>query len=156
LDSITKTVTDLGLFYIKGQLIDPHVLINPISHVHSFYASLRDEKEECKINIKMYDVLKLKKEFKFKDGDLVIIKSRPSIIKKRGELYLQIFDIELVGTGDLLKKIEELKIQLRNEGLFNLAHKKQLPLFPKKVGLITGKNSEGIKDVKINTLRRWP
>ena len=61
-----------------------------------------------------------------------------------------------IGVGELLARLEALKNLLAKEGLFNSDRKVPLPLLPKKVGLICGRNSDAEKDVIENAKRRWP
>lgn len=61
-----------------------------------------------------------------------------------------------VGLGDQLEKLEQLRMTLRAEGLFDAARKKPLPFLPQVVGLITGENSDAEKDVRRNAELRWP
>jgi exodeoxyribonuclease VII large subunit len=61
-----------------------------------------------------------------------------------------------VGLGDLLAKLEELKQKLIAEGVIDPSKRQPLPFLPRKVGLITGKNSDAEKDVLENARLRWP
>jgi exodeoxyribonuclease VII large subunit len=61
-----------------------------------------------------------------------------------------------VGLGDLLAKLEELKQKLIAEGVIDPSKRQALPFLPRKVGLITGKNSDAEKDVLENARLRWP
>jgi exodeoxyribonuclease VII large subunit len=65
-------------------------------------------------------------------------------------------EIRQVGVGELLARLEELKNRLAAEGLFSEDRKVDLPLLPKKVGLICGRNTDAEKDVVENARRRWP
>ena len=58
--------------------------------------------------------------------------------------------------GDLLARIEHLRKTLEVEGLFHTERKKPLPFMPRVVGLITGRDTDALKDVVINARRRWP
>src|SRR5690554_519091 len=58
--------------------------------------------------------------------------------------------------GDHLEKLERLRAQLRQEGLFDANRKKQLPFLPHVIGLITGEKSDAEKDVLRNAELRWP
>ena len=58
--------------------------------------------------------------------------------------------------GELLARLEALKNQLAGEGLFNSDRKVALPLLPKVIGLICGRNTDAEKDVVENAKRRWP
>jgi exodeoxyribonuclease VII large subunit len=64
--------------------------------------------------------------------------------------------IRPVGLGDLLERLERLRRTLAEEGLFDAGRKKPLPLLPRRVGLVTGRNSDAEKDVIRNASLRWP
>jgi exodeoxyribonuclease VII large subunit len=73
-----------------------------------------------------------------------------------GKLSLKVSSIRKVGLGDLLAKLEELKQKLIAEGVIDPSKRQPLPFLPRKVGLITGKNSDAEKDVLENARLRWP
>jgi exodeoxyribonuclease VII large subunit len=69
---------------------------------------------------------------------------------------MQTRDIRPVGLGDLLARLERLRQALAAEGLFADARKKRLPMLPHRIGLITGRDSDAMKDVIRNASLRWP
>jgi exodeoxyribonuclease VII large subunit len=69
---------------------------------------------------------------------------------------MQVLNMRHVGLGDLLERIERLRRQLAEEGLFDPARKQRLPFLPGCIGLITGKDSDAEKDVLRNAQLRWP
>jgi exodeoxyribonuclease VII large subunit len=86
----------------------------------------------------------------------VVIHAKPSWFTKNGSLTLSAKEIRQVGVGELLARLEELKVKLAAEGLFDSDRKNELPLLPKKIGLICGRNTDAEKDVVENARRRWP
>lgn len=86
----------------------------------------------------------------------VVMFAKVSFYTKNGSLGLSAKEIRQVGIGELLARLEHLKQLLASEGLFALDVKKELPLLPKRVGLICGRNSAAEKDVVENAKRRWP
>lgn len=86
----------------------------------------------------------------------VVILAKVSFYTKNGTISLSAKEIRQVGIGELLARLEHLKQLLASEGLFALDLKKPLPLLPKRVGLICGRNSAAEKDVVENARRRWP
>lgn len=89
------------------------------------------------------------------EGSRVIIAAKPDFWTGNGSLSLQTDEIRLVGVGDLLARIEQLKARLGAEGLFDPAKKKPLPFLPRKIGLICGRNTQAMHDVVENVQRRW-
>jgi exodeoxyribonuclease VII large subunit len=86
----------------------------------------------------------------------VVIYAKPSWYTKSGTLSMAAKEIRQVGVGELLARLEALKSLLANEGLFSIDRKVSLPLLPRKVGLICGRNTDAEKDVVENARRRWP
>ncbi|MDP1712691.1 MAG: exodeoxyribonuclease VII large subunit [Candidatus Nanopelagicaceae bacterium] len=86
----------------------------------------------------------------------VVMLAKVSFYTKNGSLGLSVKEIRQVGIGELLARLEHLKQLLASEGLFALDLKRELPLLPKRVGLICGRNSAAEKDVVENAKRRWP
>lgn len=86
----------------------------------------------------------------------VIILAKVSFYTKNGSISLSAKEIRQVGIGELLARLELLKQLLASEGLFAPERKKELPLLPRRVGLICGRNSAAEKDVVENARRRWP
>jgi exodeoxyribonuclease VII large subunit len=82
--------------------------------------------------------------------------AKASWYTKNGSLTLSAREIRQVGIGELMARLEELKTLLASEGLFALERKVALPLLPKKIGLICGRNTDAEKDVVENAKRRWP
>lgn len=89
------------------------------------------------------------------EGSRVIIAAKPDFWTGNGSLSLQTDEIRMVGVGDLLARIEQLKARLGAEGLFDTAKKKPLPFLPRKIGLICGRNTQAMHDVVENVQRRW-
>ncbi|WP_150460279.1 exodeoxyribonuclease VII large subunit [Nesterenkonia ebinurensis] len=88
-------------------------------------------------------------------GTRVVALVKPSLWEKSGRLSLVTHQMEPVGLGDLLARIERMKQQLAAEGLFDAARKKPLPLLPTRIGIITGRDSDAKKDILRNVTARW-
>ena len=95
-------------------------------------------------------------ELPLERGARVVALIKPDFYVKTGRLSMQTRDIRPVGLGDLLARIERLRQALAAEGLFAAARKQRLPLLPGRIGLITGRNSDAMKDVMRNAALRWP
>ena len=73
-----------------------------------------------------------------KAGDEIIVHGRVSVYDARGEYQLYAETIEAVGgVGDLHAQFEALKAQLDAEGLFDAARKREIPAFPRRIGIVT-------------------
>ena len=91
--------------------------------------------------------------FDLKDGLKVICRGRVTVYEARGQYQLIAEVIEPKGKGALQLAFEQLKEKLRAEGLFDPQRKKKLPLFPKKVGIVTSPRGAAIVDI-LRTLGR--
>ena len=89
------------------------------------------------------------------EGARVVLQAKPVFWAKRGSLVLEGRQIRPVGVGDLLARVEALKRVLAAEGLFAQERKRPLPFLPRRVGLVTGRDSAAEKDVVENARRRW-
>lgn len=79
-----------------------------------------------------------------------------SLYEAIGKYQLRIQHIELSGGGQLYKKLEDLIKKLREEGLFDSRHKKQIPLYPKKICIVSSVGSDGWNDFKTHSVDKFP
>jgi len=90
------------------------------------------------------------------DGMRVNAFGRIRVYEKRGVYQLDILKMVPAGIGDLQLAFEELKKRLAQEGLFESIHKKPLPIYPERIGIITSSTGAAIRDI-VNVLnRRFP
>jgi exodeoxyribonuclease VII large subunit len=94
--------------------------------------------------------------FKPEDGMDVLLQGKITVYEQRGQYQLMVQSMEPAGLGTLFLAFEALKKQLRLEGLFDDSLKKQLPLFPKKVGIVTSQTGAAFKDMVQVLNRRAP
>ncbi|MFB6215183.1 MAG: exodeoxyribonuclease VII large subunit, partial [Candidatus Bipolaricaulia bacterium] len=79
-----------------------------------------------------------------------------TVYEKRGRYQLRVKDLKEVGKGRLQKKFEELKKRLKEEGLFDESHKKSIPGYPRKLGIITSPTGAAVKDIISTIEARFP
>jgi exodeoxyribonuclease VII large subunit len=89
-------------------------------------------------------------------GDRVVALVKPDWWVKAGTISMVVTQMRRVGLGDLLERLERLRLNLRAEGLFDLDRKRPLPFLPQCIGLVTGADSDAEKDVLRNAQLRWP
>lgn len=94
--------------------------------------------------------------FRPKDGMKVLIQANTSIYEASGQLQLYVLAMKPDGIGDLYLRFEQLKRKLYEQGYFDQSHKKPLPVYPFRIGLITGKDTAARQDVLTTIKRRWP
>jgi len=90
------------------------------------------------------------------DGTRVVVWLKPDFWVGRGQLTMTAYDVRPVGVGALLARLEALRATLAAEGLFAAERKRPLPFLPRRVGLVTGRESAAERDVVENARRRWP
>jgi exodeoxyribonuclease VII large subunit len=83
--------------------------------------------------------------FKPKDGDAVRIRGQLSVYDARGQLQLIAESMQQTGLGALLAAVQELKVRLRREGLFDNA--RPLPQFPRCIGIVTSLQGAALRDI---------
>lgn len=94
--------------------------------------------------------------FKLEEGQSVIALGSVNVYERDGKYQLYVSEIVLDGQGLLYEKFERLKKNLEEEGLFDRAHKKQIPAFPRKVGIVTASTGAAIQDIINISKRRNP
>ncbi|HRD56328.1 MAG TPA: exodeoxyribonuclease VII large subunit [Parachlamydiaceae bacterium] len=88
-----------------------------------------------------------------KDGDQVIIQGNLDVYPPSGKYQVIVTELKQKGLGELLLKLEELKQKIAKKGWFRKEHKKPLPKFPKKIGVVTSATGAVIQDI-LNVLSR--
>ncbi|MBE7443906.1 MAG: exodeoxyribonuclease VII large subunit [Planctomycetia bacterium] len=92
-------------------------------------------------------------KFEIKDGMEVLAFGSVTVYEARGQYQLIIERMEPKGIGALQLAFLQLKERLEKEGLFDPAHKKQLPLLPKRIAIVTSLTGAAIRDI-INVINR--
>ncbi|MEG0923502.1 MAG: exodeoxyribonuclease VII large subunit [Anaerovoracaceae bacterium] len=85
--------------------------------------------------------------YELTDGMEVTIVGSINVFKKNGTYSLYVKNVEVAGEGNLTLAFEQLKKKLLAEGLFEKEHKKPIPKFPKKIGIITSETGAAVKDI---------
>lgn len=123
-------------------------------HSGHFYFSLKDA--TAQVRCAMFRSNQRKLNFTPKDGLHVMIKARVSLYENRGEYQLIAEAMEERGEGKLRREFELLKKKLEAAGLFAESHKKPLPPYPTKIGVITSATGAAIRDILTVLKRRYP
>jgi exodeoxyribonuclease VII large subunit len=136
--------------WIEGQLIEFKVIRG------NAWMTLRDLDEDYSLPVTAWRNVASTLEGTVEQGSRVVACVKPSFYTKTGRLNMIASAMRPVGIGDLLARVEKLRRALEAEGLTAEALKKPLPVLPNLIGLVTGKNSDAMKDVMRNTHGRWP
>lgn len=91
-----------------------------------------------------------------KEGDKVEARCNVTLYEARGDFQLTVESLQRAGLGALFEAFEKLKLKLQNEGLFDNEFKKQLPVNPKKIGIVTSPDAAALRDVLTTLKRRMP
>ena len=149
-EAIKEYVDRLGPIWIEGEISE----LNERSGMMAFMR-LRDTSVDMSISVMCHkSVIATVKPLP--DNARVVLYAKPSWYTKNGSLSFSAREIRQVGVGELLARLEALKNLLAGEGLFDSDRKVALPLLPKVIGLICGRNTDAEKDVVENAKRRWP
>jgi exodeoxyribonuclease VII large subunit len=136
--------------WVEGQVIELN------RRNSTTYLTLRDTDAEASFSLVVWGSVMARLEMPLEPGSRVVAQIKPDLYVKTGRLTMQTRDIRPVGLGDLLVRLERLRRALAAEGLFDPSRKQRLPLLPHRIGLITGRESDAMKDVIRNASLRWP
>ena len=151
LNSLLKDVLE-GTFpsiKIEGEISN----YRPNSSGH-LYFTLKDTTSQISAVMFRSNVMSL--SFVPKDGVKVQCTGRITVYPPRGNYQILITKMEVAGEGDVLKMLEDRKRRLAMEGLFESQRKRQLPAFPKTIGVVTSSTGAALRDILQITRRRNP
>jgi len=109
------------------------------------YLTLKDKNSQLQAVVFRNSASRIK--FELKDGMEVVSFGSVTVYEPRGQYQLIINKIEPKGIGALQLAFQQLKEKLEKEGLFDHAHKKNIPFMPKKIGIVTSPTGAAIKDI---------
>lgn len=118
------------------------------------YFTLKDDRSQ--IQVIMFRSSAAGLRFMLKDGEEVIVQGRLNLYPARGQYQINANKVEPLGIGALQRAFEDLKQQLADEGLFAEHHKKPLPVFPLKIGVITSATGAAFQDICQQLRKRYP
>lgn len=154
LNAYVKSIIDgdenLQYIYVCGEIS------NFTNHYRTghFYMVLKDA--DASIKAVMFRSSAQRLRFAPEDGMMVIAKGRLSVYERSGQYQLYIDDLQPDGAGALSVAFEQLKERLAKQGLFDDIHKKPIPAYPERIGVITSPTGAAVHDI-LNVLeRRFP
>ena len=149
-EAIKEYLDRLGPIWIEGEIAE----LNERSGGMAFMR-LRDSSVDMSLSVMCHKSV-LASVSPLPANARVVLYAKGSWYTKNGSYTLSAREIRQVGVGELLARIEALKTMLAAEGLFASENKVALPLLPRKIGLICGRNTDAERDVVENAKRRWP
>ena len=142
----TELENAFPMLWVEGEISNFHR-----HHSGHLYFTLKDEMSQLRTVMFRSDAKRV--PFDLKDGLQVVARGRINVYEPRGEYQLAVELLEPKGKGALQLAFEQLKEKLKAEGLFDPARKKELPVLPKKIGVVTSPRGAAIVDI-IRTLER--
>lgn len=136
--------------YARGEIS------NFTNHYRSghLYFSLKDEKSVLKAV--MFSSAARRLRFCPKEGMRVIVHGRVAVYEPGGQYQFYVEEMQPDGVGALSLAFEQLKEKLAAEGLFAEEHKRPIPPFPARIGVITSPTGAAVQDIRNILSRRWP
>jgi exodeoxyribonuclease VII large subunit len=133
--------------WLEGEISD----LRPAASGHVYF-TIKDD--EAQLSVVLFRSQARLLRFRPADGLHILLRGRLSVYEQRGQMQIVAEHIEPMGAGSLQLAFEQVKQQLQREGLFEAARKRELPAFPRCVGIITSPAGAVIRDfVNIVTRR---
>ncbi len=149
---ISSWIGKLGWVWVDGQVAQ----LSRRPGSSTVFVTLRDPSADLSLTLTANrDVLDSGAP-NLQEGARIVAHARPEWFAQRGTLSLRADQVRLVGLGELLARLEQLKQLLAAEGLFDPRRKRRPPFLPHRIGLITARASAAERDVLTNAKRRWP
>lgn len=120
------------------------------SYATAIYFTLKDTTRDALLNCVIWRTTYQQNGVRLKEGDAIIVSGTPEIYAARGTFSLKVNTIEYAGEGQLKRSYDELRAKLRAEGLLDPTHKRPLPLYPQRIGVITSRSGVVIQDFSAN------
>ena len=139
----------LGRIFVTGEV--SNCKYHSSGHI---YFTLKDDK--ASLMCVMFSSKRAGLDFELKDGDKIITEGNISVYESRGSYQLYVNSIKKEGFGELYEKVEALKRELEEMGMFDELYKKPIPRFALKVGVVTSPTGAVIQDIINVSNRRNP
>jgi exodeoxyribonuclease VII large subunit len=139
----------MGRLWVAGEVSN----LRRASSGH-LYFSLKDDAAQLRAVLFRADARRI--PFELEDGLEVVAFGECSLYEARGDLQLLVRHVEPRGRGALQLAFEQLRARLEREGLFDLSRKRQLPAFPRRLGVVTSASGAALRDVIEVSGRRFP
>lgn len=152
--TVSEVVSDVnemlkgrGELWIEGEISN----LRPPSGPGHLYFTIKDEGAQVSVALFAREARALR--FRIENGQQLVLRGRLAIYEQRGQFQLIASHAEPAGVGALQLAFEQLKKKLANEGLFDEARKKPLPLLPGRIAVVTSPSGAAVRDV-LNVLGR--
>lgn len=136
------------LLWVEGEI--SNLAMPGSGHI---YFTLKDEASQ--VRCAMFRNRNRQLRFIPENGMQVLLRVRVTLYEGRGEFQLVVEHMEEAGSGALQRAYEALKHRLGQEGLFDQAHKKPLPVLPKNIGIVSSPDGAAVHDILTVLKRRF-
>ena len=147
--ALLDAVPQLQTIFVRGEI--SNYKCYPSGH---HYFTLKDEGSA--LRCVMFRGMAAKLRFRPENGMKVVAFGRIGVFPRDGGYQLYCSDLSVQGVGDLHVAFEQLKEALGKEGLFDPAHKKPLPKYPRRIAIITSSAGAAVHDMLRILKARWP
>jgi len=151
---ITSLISEILTQTFKTITIEGEISNWRPSSAGHIYFTLKDK--SAQIKAVMFKGSAYHLNFSPRDGDKVRCTGSLSVYAPQGNYQIIVTKMEAAGSGNILQMLEERKKKLAAEGLFDSDRKRELPLFPKTIGVVTSPTGAAIRDILQITKRRNP
>jgi hypothetical protein len=141
--------SNVPLLWVRGEISN---LVKAASG--HFYFSLKDDQAQVRCVMFRQKSQMLKQSLV--NGQQVEVSAVATLYEQRGDFQLIVEQVRPAGLGILYERFEQLKKSLQSEGLFAPERKRSLPVFPKRIGIITSPQAAALRDVLTTISRRMP
>ncbi len=150
--NIARYVSRMSTLWVEGQVVQ----LNRRPGARVAFLTLRDTEADMSLTVTLRANVLNDVGADLSPGARVVVRAKPTFWTGRGSLQMEASDIQAVGVGALLARIEELRQVLAAEGLFHPQRKQSLPFLPQRIGLIVAREGQAEHDVVVNARARWP
>ncbi len=118
------------------------------------YFTLKDE--NAQLSCVVWRSVAKRKNIAIEDGKKMVAGGNIEVYPPHGKYQLIVDFVQKAGVGALQQAFEKLKQKLKKEGLFDSSIKKELPRFPRRIGVITSATGAAFHDISSTLAKRWP
>src|SRR5699024_6462884 len=155
--SVSELTDDIKLL-LEGHFLDikveGEVSNASTSRSGHTYFTLKDE--DAQLSCVIWSGINRRLKVELADGQQITAGGDIQVYPPHGKYQLIVRSVEQAGVGALQEAFEKLKAKLKDEGLFDDGHKKSLPEFPRKVGVVTSATGAAFHDITDTLQQRWP
>ncbi|MCI0183138.1 exodeoxyribonuclease VII large subunit [Sulfoacidibacillus ferrooxidans] len=149
LKRVIQSSPDLSQIFIRGEISN---VSRPVSG--HLYFTLKDDR--ARLRVVMFASRAKLLQFQMRDGMNIIVQGSIDVFERLGDYQFYAENAQPDGLGALYLAFEQLKERLDKEGLFSPQRKRPLPVYPKRIALVTSATGAAVRDMIITLSRRYP